>query len=564
MKNVVFILPKETQRQLAGLINYFLKSNCNLHSEIGQYLLRLTKVIQTIDEYYNVNANDNNFRFKQINRSPYGRDDHSTRFDVTKPFETGFLKKGNGKYISRNIDKSNRLVAFELDKGVIGIVYILGHYHDNLFNQKDFEILGNELEYQYNYKRKLFSKLQQSSDLLIKTLVSITPFQNINSDHFNKKCRSLIFPLDFKDVNDTYYRSRNSINTHLVNNNTKSIYTIKKQREVLDELDNQIFRVLKNNIDLSYFISSSYGNKQKQLSNLIKPNYDSITDYKNIIKLFNNEKDVFATPSQIIDKTLHACSTAFAESFKFEITNELISDFASRFKKEIDYDIELIKIIENNRNLSSKDLNFENTTTFLEEYYEQIIQTNSQSNNNQNNINHTDNKSYFYIPFADREDAKKIGAKWDFDIRCWYVPSGIDLSPFTAQGWRKLTDKEVNEAREQKRAINAKNSSMTDQQQQNISNFNVNRKDQETITCKVIAVYINPNDFKGLEALGAFYDKERDKWLVPAEPETLNAVSKYLSKEETDKRRANEAKPYLESQKKVNQQEQTKNKKKGR
>ena len=105
---------------------------------------------------------------------------------------------------------------------------------------------------------------------------------------------------------------------------------------------------------------------------------------------------------------------------------------------------------------------------------------------------------------------------------------------------------------------------MTDQQQQNISNFNVNRKDQETITCKVIAVYINPNDFKGLEALGAFYDKERDKWLVPAEPETLNAVSKYLSKEETDKRRANEAKPYLESQKKVNQQEQTKNKKKGR
>ncbi len=40
MNNVTYFLPEETQRQLAGLIKYFIHSNYNLHSEIGQYLLR--------------------------------------------------------------------------------------------------------------------------------------------------------------------------------------------------------------------------------------------------------------------------------------------------------------------------------------------------------------------------------------------------------------------------------------------------------------------------------------------------------------------------------------------
>ena len=109
---------------------------------------------------------------------------------------------------------------------------------------------------------------------------------------------------------------------------------------------------------------------------------------------------------------------------------------------------------------------------------------------------------------------------------------------------------------------------MTDQQQQNISNSNEQGNVQKYDNCIEIPFYISPKDFQGVEALGAFFDKEKEKWVVPNDPKTLKAVSKYLSDEETQKRRTAEVKAYLErneKEKKLNQQDQKQNKKnKGR
>ena len=35
------------------------------------------------------------------------------------------------------------------------------------------------------------------------------------------------------------------------------------------------------------------------------------------------------------------------------------------------------------------------------------------------------------VPFEEKDEAKRIGAKWDPDLRKWFVPNGIDSKPFS-------------------------------------------------------------------------------------------------------------------------------------
>ena len=41
--------------------------------------------------------------------------------------------------------------------------------------------------------------------------------------------------------------------------------------------------------------------------------------------------------------------------------------------------------------------------------------------------------TYLNVPYKERETAKALGARWDPDVRQWYVPPGRDVSPFA--GW---------------------------------------------------------------------------------------------------------------------------------
>ncbi|SNT36311.1 hypothetical protein SAMN06265795_12926 [Noviherbaspirillum humi] len=34
------------------------------------------------------------------------------------------------------------------------------------------------------------------------------------------------------------------------------------------------------------------------------------------------------------------------------------------------------------------------------------------------------------VPFAEKDAAKKLGARWDAEGRTWYVPPGVDATPF--------------------------------------------------------------------------------------------------------------------------------------
>ena len=38
------------------------------------------------------------------------------------------------------------------------------------------------------------------------------------------------------------------------------------------------------------------------------------------------------------------------------------------------------------------------------------------------------------VPYKEKDEAKKLGARWDPDIRCWFVPAGMNVEPF--RRWR--------------------------------------------------------------------------------------------------------------------------------
>lgn len=44
------------------------------------------------------------------------------------------------------------------------------------------------------------------------------------------------------------------------------------------------------------------------------------------------------------------------------------------------------------------------------------------------------NRVYLKCPFADKDEAKELGAKWDNEQRKWYVPNGVNPAPFAK--WR--------------------------------------------------------------------------------------------------------------------------------
>ena len=44
--------------------------------------------------------------------------------------------------------------------------------------------------------------------------------------------------------------------------------------------------------------------------------------------------------------------------------------------------------------------------------------------------NTTRGNTYLDVPFEEKDEAKALGAKWDPDIKRWFVPQGLDVSDF--------------------------------------------------------------------------------------------------------------------------------------
>ena len=46
------------------------------------------------------------------------------------------------------------------------------------------------------------------------------------------------------------------------------------------------------------------------------------------------------------------------------------------------------------------------------------------------------NKFYLACPYAEKDEAKSLGAWWDADARMWYVPNDVDRNLFK-RWWKK-------------------------------------------------------------------------------------------------------------------------------
>lgn len=43
----------------------------------------------------------------------------------------------------------------------------------------------------------------------------------------------------------------------------------------------------------------------------------------------------------------------------------------------------------------------------------------------------TDSKTYLNVPYAEKDEAKALGARWDPVNKKWYVPAGKDIASFS-------------------------------------------------------------------------------------------------------------------------------------
>lgn len=39
--------------------------------------------------------------------------------------------------------------------------------------------------------------------------------------------------------------------------------------------------------------------------------------------------------------------------------------------------------------------------------------------------------TFLKVPYAEKDEAKRLGAKWDPVRKKWYVPQGVDVAPFS-------------------------------------------------------------------------------------------------------------------------------------
>ena len=434
---VSFILSKKQQNQLWGMIDYFSETH---DPEIEKYLTRLAVTIKSIKDYYDIDPRYHDYRYKPINRSPYGRFKHGKN----NPNEVGFLKAPLDKHIARNIDKSNRLVAFEIDKGVIAIVNVLGHYEQNVFNEDNgIKHISDGLTAIYSRDKEEYQTIKDSSEFLLNTLFSYVDIKEMKPGEYNEDCQSSVFPTGFGTIADLFKSSGKSIHDNISKPDKKS--SLEREWTKLDNLDNDIYRTLRNICNLSYFIAKVSGdNELSQMEDLVKTNDKTISKFMNLLKSFNDDRDVFRCVSDAIDKKLQACKKALDHSFSYSIDSETLASFVSVFKDEVDLDIKDVLNKSNllKGNIQNNDLQFKNTTILLEELTSALTKQQPLYILNKEQKQLSDKVVYFDVPYEEREQARSLGAKWNINAHRWYVPECVNIKPFNEKGWQRVNPKD--------------------------------------------------------------------------------------------------------------------------
>ena len=107
----------------------------------------------------------------------------------------------------------------------------------------------------------------------------------------------------------------------------------------------------------------------------------------------------------------------------------------------------------------------------------------------ENKIDRDNSVTYINVPKAEKDEAKSLGAKWDRNNMCWFVPADVNISLF--EKWEKVDEKDLALRKEQ--MLQNKNE-ITDKQDNKY----------------ILAVPYDEKD--EVKALGAEWDKDGKFW----------------------------------------------------
>lgn len=115
----------------------------------------------------------------------------------------------------------------------------------------------------------------------------------------------------------------------------------------------------------------------------------------------------------------------------------------------------------------------------------------------ENKIDKDNSVTYINVPKIEKDEAKSLGAKWDRNNVCWFVPADVDISLFDK--WEKINEKDLASRKEQML------------QADNTNNKAVNQQENKYI----LAVPYDEKD--AAKALGAEWDKDGKFWYCKVE-----------------------------------------------
>lgn len=128
--------------------------------------------------------------------------------------------------------------------------------------------------------------------------------------------------------------------------------------------------------------------------------------------------------------------------------------------------------------------------------------------------------TYINCPYAESSKAKALGAKWNPEMKKWYVPKGMDLSPF--ERWFPKEDKQQETAQFNEKMSNQDNKVRHEKNQHTAM--------QTHSPDAVTYLRVNFDEKDQVKALGARWNPEIKKWYVP-EGKDLTPFEQWLPRE---------------------------------
>ena len=137
---------------------------------------------------------------------------------------------------------------------------------------------------------------------------------------------------------------------------------------------------------------------------------------------------------------------------------------------------------------------------------------------------YAEEKVFIDVPYAQRNEAKELGAKWDKDNKSWYVPEGVNIELFS-----KWTDNISSEQAEQKtETIEQPSQSQT--KTIDVEDVANNVMQPKAVNDDKVYLAVPFKDKNEAKELGAKWDKDNKSWFTNTDNPNLEKLEKWLPK----------------------------------